>query len=537
MLPKVVLIEDEAIIREGLLYGIDWVKFGFEVVGEAEDGEEGLELVADTEPDLIITDIHMPFMNGLQFIERVKAVRPETEIIIISGHEEFQYAQKALKMGVYEYMLKPIDVDYLERVLEQLRAKYDLRHKEASAVLSWKEQAAIGLSLEKERVLKDLLFGAIEAEEAAQLLEDFKANYYGVMILQIDDYSILTNGMDETEIKEMERLFFHAVTSSVSGGERIVAVEDKKGECMVCLSDKYRETFKTKITELCNAIREKTSAIGPFTVTAAVGKLGDSLHAVRQSYKQALEALHYKFVVGGDQNIFYKDIEMISRQAQTSKSDYNDSDLLSSIKTSDKERIRQCLFELMTDIQARGSNSYLYMQMIIGSLYIQVMKVLKDVGGSAEEIFKEPVEVYRQVMAHQTIEGMVGELLQVCLRITDYIESRKVGKFNQTIDKAKEYIKAHYAVEELSLENVATHVNMGTSYFSVIFKQETGETFIDYVTGIRMGKAKELLGISGFKAYEIAYMVGYNNPTYFSTLFKKWVGLSPTEYRNNVVKS
>jgi two-component system response regulator YesN len=527
---KVVLVEDEELIREGIYYGIDWTELGYTVAGQAENGLQALQVVDEVAPDVIITDIRMPFLNGLEFIEQVREKHPDTAVIIISGHDEFLFAQKAVKLAVHEYILKPIDLNDLQELLIKLSVRLKEKTAQQTEVQRMKKQSN---SLTLERTLRDFMHGNSEANvEATETIRAFKGNYYAVLTIQIDDFPRLT-GLLADEGKAMDQMFRQAVSGLRLRDVQLVVVEENRGECHVCAAVKYLETFKNTVDEAGRTLRDAIAGSdGGFTITVAVGKPVSSLDRIGESYKQAQKALNYKFIVGGSRNITFKEIEMLSKQDHVVKSESVDFNLLNFIKTCDRDGIRRSLVELTADLQAQGGSSYLYMQMMAGNLYVQVMKVVKETGGSAEEVLQEPMETYRRLTAHQTLEGMTQELLDICLRVAHYIDSKKKDKFGHLMEKAKVYIQTHYAEENLSLESVALYVNMGSSYFSVIFKQETGETFIDYLTRVRMDKAKELLQLSGYKAYEIAYMVGYNNPSYFSTLFKKQFQVSPTDFRS-----
>lgn len=358
---KTIIVDDEDLIREGLIAEIDWNGAGYEVIGEAEDGEQALELVRELRPELVISDIKMPFMDGLQFIEHTKREYPDTYIVILSGHDEFQYAQRAVQLGAFEYMLKPIESEDLKRVLLRIR-------------------------------------------------EDHEAK------------------------------------------------QNKEEEMLV---------LKRQVTE----------------------RLPE---------------------------------------------EYIDDQWITALRVADKAMINEKLDRWMTMIHEQGSNSYLYMQIVIGNLYKQILKAVKEIGGSVEEVLGKPTEVYKKIMAQESVEGMIEELRSVLSAIVDDLETKRSGRNDEIIHKAKVFIKTRYSDDKLSLEEVSNAVNMSPSYFSVLFKQKVGENFIDYLTAVRIQHACELLQNTGNKTYEIAEMTGYSNPTYFSTIFKKVKGLSPTEYRNNI---
>ncbi|MCX7708781.1 MAG: response regulator, partial [Clostridia bacterium] len=192
---KVLLVDDEEIIRSGIAQGIDWAQLGFQVIGEAEDGEQALQAVKEMRPDVVITDIKMPFMDGLQFIEAVKPQYPNVSIIIISGHDEFHYAQKAVKLGAYDYILKPIELEYLKEILVNIRKEHEVELEKEMEVNHLRDKISENICDLKEKFIEDVLYGKLSAEEILN-----KAGYFGIdssydsytaIAVQMDDYYLV----------------------------------------------------------------------------------------------------------------------------------------------------------------------------------------------------------------------------------------------------------------------------------------------------------------------------------------------------------
>lgn len=532
---KVVLVDDEDIIREGIVKGVNWNDLGMVVVGTAEDGEQALEVIENTRPDIIITDIKMPFIDGLELVGRIKPVYPEMYIIIISGHDEFQFAQKAIKLGAYDYILKPIELDYLKELLIKIKSEHDIKKRKDIEINSLKERMVENFHLIRGNFFRDLIYGKIDSKDLPAKMQYFSIEQFKtccvVMIVQMDDYYLVTENVDSDEKRILETSLHGLIGESISDGSNVAIFENGNYESVICLLDGHKEVLKAKAIELTKKIRSIVEENALYTVTIAVGGTYSSMQYLSQSFNEALETLEYKFIIGKNRDIYYGEIaDMPQKQALPEV--YNDSDLIYAIKIADKKLIEQRLKVLMTEILTHGSNSYFFMQMVISNIYTQALKALKESGGSAEEVFTNPLEVYKKIMVYQTVEGIINELTNTLFSIADYIDVKRNGRFDHVIEKAKKYIKLNYIKNTLSLDEVANFVNMSACYFSAVFKQEARETFIDYLTGVRMEKAKELLTVSGYKSYEISYMVGYDNPTYFSTTFKKYTGTTPTEFRS-----
>ena len=524
---KVVLADDEDIIREGIFHSIQWGEMGFEVVGQADDGEQAIELVEKTMPDVIITDIRMPFINGLEFIERIKDIYKDNykniHIIILTGHDEFQYAQKAIKLGVYDYVLKPLEPKYLMELLLKIKSNY----------MNRAEKESENTTLMKTQLIRDIIYERIKDMELMNKLDKISVefnNSFSIIIMHIDNCRGLEvpQGCNE---KLLERKIYDLIGNMQQKNTEILTFFEKSVyEYVICVNHKHKRVLETKIIEISNGIREEIKNSLGYTTSIAIGRIVENIGLIPNSYKQACEALMHKFILGTNQNIYFDRIE-VAKKGQLKELNYSDSELIYALKLADKGLIKEKLHELLKGIQNSRSNSQIYMYAITGNVYIQALKVLKESFVSENQAIDESLLIYNQIISSDTIEKTISKLLSLLLKIADHININRQGKFDQVVEKAKTYISNNYSDHDCSLEVVARFVNVSPSYFSAIFKQQVGENFIDYLTHVRIEKAKELLSLSAFKSYEISYMVGYNNPTYFSTAFKKYVGVSPTEYR------
>lgn len=534
---KVVLVDDEEIIRDGILRCLSWEELGFQVAGQAEDGELALQVIEDTRPDVIITDIKMPFMDGLELIERIKPLYPATYIIIISGHEEFRYAQKAIKLGAYDYILKPIEPEYLKSVLINIRHD-DLQQKQTAAEIDrMKAKISENLPLLQEFFFKSLVRGKIQPDSLDAKLEElqieFRGNFYGAAIIQSDDYCTPTPG-DGESADQPDSTFINTIMEAGKKQPAVIIFDNNPGEAVILAAAADQGTLDKKLKIIFAETRSKMDENCGSTITIAVGGDYGPMLNLAKSYSEALEALNYKFILGKNRDIYFNELDKAPKNEFEALTDYDEAEIITAIKLADQKQIKEKMGWLLSKMQSQGIHSSLYMQLVAGNLYLQALKILKDAGGSPEEIFNDPFTVYHKIIARQTLKDMHNELLNVLFRITDFINIKKFKRFYQVIEKAKDYLQKNYAKDDLSLEEAAQYVNMSSCYFSYIFRQETGLNFIDFLTKTRLERAKELLALSDSKSYEVSYQVGYNNPTYFSTLFKKYFGVTPTEYKNGL---
>ena len=386
----------------------------------------------------------------------------------------------------------------------------------------------------REHFFRELAEGKIAAPELPAYRTNLQLElreYCTTVMLQLDDYYLATFNLADEERARFRNEFAQTVAHALKDEPAIFFYENHPGEYVLCVTDESPEQSQAKTGLIIEKIRADLKQ--QYSVTVAVGNCKASILAFSESYSEAARALSHKFILGRNQNIFFRDLNEQIQQQQTFPSLVQlEAELVSAIKLADIKLIEQRLGALIAEIRARGAAAQLYLKMIIGNIYLQALQTLQQANSTVEEVFDDPLKEYQKIIAHQTIDGMGRELLEVLTSIVEFININKGRKFYQMIAKAQEYLLKNYSRGDLSLEEVANVVHVSSCYFSLIFKQEVGTTFVDYLTKVRIEKAKELLAIPGNLSYEVSYQVGYNNPNYFSTLFKKHVGLSPTEFKN-----
>jgi two-component system, response regulator YesN len=371
-----------------------------------------------------------------------------------------------------------------------------------------------------ESFFKDLIFRKIDREVVEEKIKELEIKQFGyntALLVQLDEPESTNGTILNKELFEREK--------------GIVIIEMNQRECLILILGAHEMEVKSKRSTICNRIRDEVNS----SLTIAIGNIYPSILELSQSYEEALEALEYKFILGIGQNIDYNKIKDRVK-AYSNVINNKDYDLIYSLDFTDKQRLQNDINQLMSDIKNAGRDSYLYSQMIISNIYMSAIRALKEIGGNVEEVFNHPLEEFKQLASNPTLDSVEVKLLVMLFKIADYINERKFGKYAYIIEKAKLYIHQHHQNPNLSIEAVARYVNISNSYFSILFKQETGQTFVDYLTSFRIEKAKYLLKVSGYRSYEISDQIGFNNSTYFSTIFKKYIGCSPTDYRKRILE-
>ncbi|MDU0202196.1 response regulator [Paenibacillus sp. MAH-36] len=525
---KIVIVDDESIFREYLRTALDWEAYGFEICAEAKNGIEALEQVQTHLPDIALVDITMPFMDGLQLTEVLKERFPQTSVVLITGHNEFDYARKALKLGVEDYILKPFSKDELVLTLLKLQKEH-LRVQEEKSTL--KENQL----LMKESFLNHLLgsdYNLSDEETSAKLGlfgENFDSACFVVACIEIDN-------MDARWNKVSERLLWkYAVTNILNEaleetGNHLI-FNGPEGRIICLVEHQGKASLETPALEgyekLCFLIKKHLK----FTITVGVGRSQGGYRGIRKSYLEALEALQNKFVLGNDRVIAYG----AASQGFGTKAFYPtevSEELLVQMRMNSNEKVESKLEEVFQTIrEQRLSLDYTYV--ISMGLVSVCLSYVTENGQPIEDCFGEAFFPYSEIKRLESIDATSVWIKELFSRALEYTGKHKKTRSSKIAQSAKEYIEQRYHDPELQVDQIAQHVFMNPSYLRAVFKKEIGMTVTDYVTHVRMHKAKEQLGKGNIRLADIAENIGFSDPSYFSKSFKKFFGYSPSEYENN----
>ena len=534
---KVFLVEDEVVMRNGIKNNIPWEQEGFECVGEASDGELAYPLIKREKPDILITDIRMPFMDGLELSRLVKKELPQIKIIILSGYNEFDYAKTAISIGVTDYLLKPISS---AKLLEAVKKVGDMIEKEQDNVRlmeRYEKEMEENILQEKHKLwgaLASNRLSTIELLEKGQRLGmDFTASAYMVFLFKLMQEGDATGCSDELN-RASEKV------NSLSGTWKKVLSFDRspegwafliKGESEAEVLENFAETKR----ELLNlvAMYPKVEYFGG--LGSIVQRIGD----IQNSYKEAARSFSSRFFL--DANQIADSADMVSlHNEEDGKIDV--SKMLSKkrehelvekfFKNGTVEEVDSFLDELFQGIGEQNCKSLLYRQYVVMDLFFCATDFLGNLEIGTEELPEECRDINQIVEKAgnaQSLRHQIGILFSETMMLRDGHSKKKYSKL---LEDAKAFIDENYRHDDMSLNMVAAQVNISPSYFSTIFSSEMGQTFVEYLTHVRLEKAKELLMCSNMRTAEIGYEVGYKDSHYFSYIFKKVVGCSPKEYRN-----
>ncbi|MBO4267704.1 MAG: response regulator [Lachnospiraceae bacterium] len=530
---KVFLCEDEFVVREGIKKNIDWAGNGYEFIGEASDGELALPLIRKLEPDIVITDIKMPFMDGLELSRIIRKELPFIEIVILSGYEEFDYAKQAISIGVAQYLTKPISGDDLLRELDLLRDKIIKSKEERALKEQFKKEMEENDRRERSELFKCLVSGDCPVtellEKAQKLGMDLSAMWYNIILLFTKS--------EHHEIEEYSK-------SSVTVDERINEIVDEmgcisfdrdlEGRAILIMSDSEEKIADIQ-TDMIAKIEDVFKDYGHVRFCGGIGKAVNRMSRLNESFEDAGCALANRFFVTG--NGFFKANRDADREHHVTDSSFDMSNI--DAKRIDKNNVTKFLKlgnldeipfyveEFVNSVGADAFNSYIFRQYIAMDVFFAVSAFVEELPprkktDAITEVSKDSLENV------DSVKEYITELIESAIKCRDSIAS---NRYMEIVDEAVKYIEENFADEELSLNQLASHVNVSPNHLSTIFSQQTGHTFIKYLTEYRMNKAKEMLKCTSMRSSEISEAVGYKDPHYFSYMFKKTVGMTPTNYR------
>ena len=519
---RVLLVDDEEDIREGISRKMDWLGLGFSLVGEAANGQDALELAESLRPDVILTDIKMPFMDGLELCRILTDRLPAARFVVFSGFDAFEYAKQAIQMNVVEYILKPINADELSAVLRRLKQELDRDRAERRNVELLRSRYTENLPILRELFYANLLDGRIapgtERERAAHLDIALRGEEWAVGLAYIG--SDCRNAMTTLSVQNLLEETLTADRCRLSLYNDWVAL-------IVTLSPEF--TVYDLIRELDRACTLAASYLG-LTLTVGVGAPCGKLSGMARSAAEAKTALEYRSMVGRGQVIYIGDLEPDGGPV-LSFEEADERALTAAIKLGNEAEVREAAAALAGRIRRANPSAGQY-HLFLMELVTHLLKMTRRSGVSVEEVFGTDFSLPMQESELPALGELEGWCAARCLRLRTLIRRRQTDSAGQTVETAKEYIRQHFAQSDLSVEKLCAYLHLSPTYFSTLFKRETGTSFTAYVTNVRMQAAAEAIRSTEDKTYLIAQRCGYEDANYFSYVFKRHFGMSPTKYRS-----
>lgn len=533
---KVFLVEDEIIIRNGVKNNIPWEQEGFTFVGEAGDGELAWPLIKQTKPDILITDIRMPFMDGLELSGLVRKELPDTKIIILSGYSEFDYAKKAINLGVANYLLKPISG---EKLLEAVKQVADIIREERAQTLlveQYRLENGENVKVEKIRLFEQIVAGTATTREIldrGELLDlDLAAPFYTVLLLKLVDSG---ESMDSSaQVMEASE----KVDEAIMKNPEFFAVERGLEGLAILMKSEEERQAGTKLMNLEKEIQEILTQYPEVSYFGGAGETVQRMRDIRRSYIGASKAFASRFFTEKNRFLTVEQIrelkpagmkDMSLKSVDASK--INRKLVEDFLKSGLEEETKNFVEEYFRNIGRENYESLMFCHYLIVDMNLCASHFLESIGIDSALLPAQCRDVGEFADTIQCEEGMISYVTKLFTETIRLRDKSSRNKYMELITAVQKIILENFQNNEFSMNQAAAMVNLSPGYFSTLFRQETGVSFVEHLTGIRLEKAKALLMCTNMRSSEIAYEVGYKDAHYFSYIFKKVCGCTPKEYR------
>ncbi|MBB6479217.1 response regulator [Spirochaeta isovalerica] len=524
----VFLVDDEIVLREGIRSNIHWDETPFNLVGEAPDGEMALSMIKELKPDILITDIRMPFLDGLELARIIRKEQPWVKIIILSGHDEFRYAREAISIGVEEYLLKPFSSAELLEILHKVAASIEEEKEQIVSLENLRNQVLSSKEIFRDRWLRELAAGLVSPagaiEEARDLGIELISGAYAVAIVKVK--------APEGRKKELPsaRLF---LKSHLSKRADVIFFSERPGRHVLIVKESKEESVEETAYSLAQGLKSEVTKQTGCPVSIGIGRAVKRIGEIPLSYEEADRVS--RFMGERGQQLILGAGDMDSSSGEISLLPPESCRIAGRLKYAAAGEIDVIMEEYLSLFGDSESYSPFFSNYLLGDIIIASTAIIGELGGDVHEVIPS-------FLLREKLNNMISSRESFILHVRDLIEkvlafrdSQGKGKHYEMIRKANEYIDSHFADPDICLHSVAEHVNASPNHFSTVYSQETGRSFIEYLTSVRIGKAKYLLRNTELRSSDIAYEAGFNDPHYFSFIFKKNVGLSPRDFRSEKI--
>ncbi|MBB6734571.1 response regulator [Cohnella zeiphila] len=540
---KLMIVDDEPTVRFGLQSYFDWASFDIEVMGEADDGDVALEMIEKQPPDLILTDVRMPNLDGIELSRRVSARYPGAKIIFVSGHDDADYLKSALKVSAVDYIFKPVNLQELGAVIKRVVADLDAERAERRLRQEMQVKLKEGMPLLREKFLLSLVDSGVPKADLRERIEFLGLDLpedaaYWAIVIAVDDLAEVTGSRSEGDRQLLWYSVLNVCQELIDRHLGGYVFERRTGEFVGLLrispSGGSVPEASEALIALAGDIRDNLERWLKIGVTIGIGDRS-SLSELPRSYKQAGEAADHKWYLGKNRIITMDSLETSAAEdGGWSKYDLSQNEqLIAALKAADEFRLREVLDAIFADLARNRRDGLKYGRNVILQIVLAVGQLLLELNAQSPELEAAESRLWEKLFEQETLGEMrfliEAHLTEVCERIRD----KRTGKVANLVERVRAVIEAKYADGGLTVAEIAKEVYLTPTYVSLLFKQETGQTVGEYLTQVRVEKAKELLRDPKYKFYDICYAIGYTDPSYFTKLFKKATGVTPSAYRQD----
>ncbi len=517
---SVMLVDDEEEVIQIIRKKMDWETMGFYVTGYAHNGVEALEMAEEQQPDVVMTDIKMPYMDGLELSRKLKEKYPTIKVVIFSGFDEFEYAKEAIKIEAEEYLLKPVDLKELQNVFEKIRNALDRDLDEKRNVDLLQQYYMESLPMLQESFYTSLIEGRLSREQLQKGLNSYQINltgpYYVVTILHISTTNLENNTNAMLMSISVKRLVDEQL-QKMWGGRSIHYLGD-----IVILSEIEDVSDIKKYADFMDEFCRQAKHVCGAAVTAGIGYPKSDLMEIHSSWMGARSAVSYRAIYGNTRAINITEIDP-GEESDEMWEEQAIQDIMKQLRMGSEESLEQKLSDCLNHFSMGGTSLYKYR--------IFLMELMAELSRISHESRSDINDMFGKIQTAESPEELLMWLLPICRNLREEIQGERQKSTRSLVDKAEEYVMEHYSDGTIAIEDVCRELAVSAAYFSAVFKKETGKTFVSYLTDYRMDKAQEMLLTTELKTYQIAEQIGYTDANYFSYVFKKKFGSSPSRYR------
>lgn len=532
---KVLLVDDEAEIREGMALRVPWEELGFEICGTAENGLEALDIIEKEYPEIIITDIQMPFMDGLELIDRARSLLPLSKFVVFSGYDVFEYAQKAVSLHVTEYLLKPFSAQDLIAILEKMKQSMDEEKQQRRDIAKLQQEFEENLPFLRQSFLLSCLSGFVTLERIEQQSMSFALKMRQDYTVLLFDVGSLKNN---PHFKGKEELYLVAVRQFVTENLTSLTQNDTFifGEHIVSIVTLEASFDMNELLKRVNEICREAGQINGGTIVAGVSQKVTDLTQLAFAYQQSQDALAYSYRLDRQEG-FTTYIKDVVQQSPTLLilTEKEERRLTNVLKLGSQENLEALVQEIFEKIKREHLSLAHYRVFLLEHVTL-LLRVANTYELDPAHVFGEDLMKYVELLDRVSLEEMRAWFFEKAQQLKHEIQMTTVDSGKALIQKAKLLVKEWYKDPDLSIEKISQQLYLSAAYFSSVFKKETGQSFVSFLTEERLKQAVHLLETTTDKSYMIAEKVGYSEPNYFSYVFKKHYGLSPSKYRNQLTK-
>ncbi|WP_274652097.1 response regulator [Paenibacillus humicola] len=526
------IVDDEPLVRKGIATSIDWQEHGIEIAAEAGNGRDALQKLQTAPVDLVLADIRMPIMNGIELSEQIKKLYPDIAIVLLSGYEDFAYAKAALQIGIQNYLLKPASAEKLISAITDIRDRKREEQLSKTKEIGRLHMFNENLPYLKYKFMNSLLKKELSAagikEKLRTLQIDLTGSEYHILIMDIDDFAFFSQKLSPKENEAFAFAVFNiAEETLLSYFSGFVSYGELNRLIALVSTDKVHS-----LLAVCKEIQSNVKRYLKLSLSIGIGLPCASLLEIGRSYREADQALKEK-VYRGKGQIF---MHVRERQRENAGAEpfstltMEERSMAQALKRMSESELREMIRQYFQRF-ASENRRFDEVKHACVRLVIFFIQELEEAGHSKDLVFGPQFIPHVAIERFEVVADLEAWMGQMVAKIVRHLEDNRRNSFKRTIKEAIQYMEKHYE-QSLSLTEVADHVNVTPAYFSKLFKEEMGITFVKWLSRLRVEKAKALLMETRLKTYEIAEKVGFYDYKYFSNTFRKYTGLSPRDYRN-----